>query len=165
MPERGRILDHLRLVDLSDREILLIMKDLSQGVEDGWVLAIDVADRLGMRGDHPHRKVASRLAWLRRYGAVERELLYDELGQPLLTRKGEHRAGQRWRPTEIGDAIALGALKRAQERALEGLNDEQLLLVARHVAERARGASSATSSKMIEREWKHRWLRQNGNGR
>jgi hypothetical protein len=153
-------LERLRLADLSDREILLIMIDLAE--TDGWVLALDVADRLAMKGDHPHRMVASRLAWLRRYGAVERELLWDEHGNAIINRAGEHKHGQRWRPTDVGRAIAQGALRKAQETALAGITDEQLVLVARHVAERARGASSETSAKLVEREWKHRWLRQNG---
>jgi hypothetical protein len=144
-------LDHLRLADLSDREILLVLRDVADG--DGWADAVHVADQLAMIGDHPHRMVASRLSWLRRYGAVDRE---EEQHK-----RDDGSKVRRWRLTATGEALALGTLKRAQERALEGLDDTQLLLVARHVAEHAR-AASATAAKLTEREWKHRWTRDGG---
>jgi hypothetical protein len=156
-------LDHLRLADLSDREVLLALMDAADG--DGFASAPDIASQLGMKGDHPQRMVSSRCAWLRRYGAVERELLWDDNGNAIMNRKGEQRTGQRWRPTELGYALARGSLKKAQENALAGLTDEQLVLATRAIAERARGSSNASFGKMTEREWKHRWLRQNGDGR
>jgi hypothetical protein len=45
---------------------------------------------------------------------------------------------------------------------LEGLDDAQILAVTRYVAEQARGMGNFTSSKLIEREWRHRWTRRNG---
>jgi len=151
-------LDHLRLEDLSDREVLLALIDAADG--DGFASAPDIAAQLGMKGDHPQRMVSSRCAWLRRYGAVERELLWDEHGNAIMNRKGEQRQGQRWRPTELGYALARGSLKKGQQSALEGLSDEQLVLATREIAERARG--NGYFGKMTEREWKHRWLRTNG---
>jgi hypothetical protein len=146
-------LDHLRLGDLSDREILLTLMDVAD--HDGYADARDIAMQLAMIGDHPHRAVASRLSWLRRYGAVDREEephKPEDGGPPV----------RRWRLTQIGEAIATGSLKRAQERALEEVGDDQLVLLTRLIAERARASGSATSAKLAEREWKHRWIRVNG---
>jgi hypothetical protein len=159
MPEHR--LDHLRLGDLSDREILLVLDDVAD--DEGYANAHDIAAQLAMIGDHPNRSVSVRLSWLARYGAVERELLWDEHGNPLFVGNStEQRRGQRWRMTPIGEALATGSLKRAQERALDELTDEQLLLATRVIAERARSSRNATSGKLAEREWKHRWLRVNG---
>lgn len=140
-------LEHLRLGDLSDREILLTLRDVAD--DDGYAYAQDIADGLSMGGDHPHRSVAVRLSWLRRYGAVDREF------------PGTYKQG-RWRLTPTGSELAMGTLKASQERLLDGLTDAQVLAVTRHVAQQARMMGNHTSSKLIEREWKHRWTRQNG---
>src|SRR4051812_18644976 len=96
-------LESLRLDDMSDREVLLVVRDVSATSPDGWVLAVDVADQIGVRGDRRKHAVASRLAWLRRFGAAERELLWDENSNPIMNRAGTaQRTGQRWRLTDIG---------------------------------------------------------------
>src|SRR5215471_1778606 len=154
------MLEHLRLVDLSDREILLTLVEVAD--EDSFAHAEEIAAKLGMKGDNAKRCVITRLSWLSRYGAVERELLYDELGVPQTTRGGKLKLGQGWKPTEIGYSIANGQLKQNQTKMLEGLTDAQMLSVTRYVAEQARGMGNFTSSKLIEREWRHRWTRQNG---
>src|SRR5262245_7329546 len=118
-------LEHLRLADLSDREVLMAMLDLTDDPES-YVNSDDVAKQLGMKGDRAKQCVAIRLSWMSRYGAVERELLYDENRNPIVTRAGDHKRGQGWRPTEVGEAIADGSLKANQERMLDGLTDAQL---------------------------------------
>src|SRR5262252_4941792 len=142
-------LEHLRLQDLSDREILLVLIDAAD--EGEYAHADEIARALGMRGDNAKRCVITRLSWLSRYGAVERELLYDELGQPVRHRSGEHKKGQGWTPTEIGHQIAAGTLKANQTKMLEGMDDAQILAVTRYVAEQARHMGNFTSSKLIER--------------
>jgi prolyl-tRNA synthetase len=139
-------LEHLRLGDLSDREILLTLRDVAD--DDGWATSLDISEQLSMGGDKPTQCVAQRLSWLRRYGAVDRE---DGKG-----------ALRRWRLTEVGGRLAMGTLKANQERMLEGLDDAQVLAVTRYVAQQARHMGNHTSSKLIEREWKHRWIAQNG---
>jgi hypothetical protein len=54
------------------------------------------------------------------------------------------------------------SLRAAPQRAVDAADEAQLLLVARIVAERARASSSSAAAKLIEREWRHRWLRVNG---
>jgi hypothetical protein len=156
-------LESLRLVDLSDREVLLVVRDVAE--PDGWAYAYDVGRRLGIADDHARRAAAVRLSWLVRYGAVQREHLQDAFGNLRYINDdlGRPKYGQRWRLTDVGEAVADGKLKRAQERAVEEASDVQLLLVERAIAERGRGADAATS-KLIEREWKHRWTRVNGYG-
>jgi len=148
---------------LSDREVLLVLRDLSESDADGWVYAYDVGERLGVVEQHRRRAAAQRLSWLKRYGAVEREHEADEHGNLLYVAGDTHRPrwGQRWRLTPVGEDFATGKLRAAQERALESVTDANLALVAQAVAERARH-SSATLANLVEREWKHRWARVNG---
>src|SRR3954468_22929316 len=110
-------MESLRLEDMSDRELLLAM--LGAAAPDGFVDRHDVAAHLGMKPDgHGPRSVSVRLAWMARWGTVERELLWDENGNPIMNRaKTQQRVGQRWALTERGRAIASGALKKSQENA------------------------------------------------
>jgi hypothetical protein len=152
-------LESLRLDDMSDREVLLVVRDVSATSPDGWVLAVDVADQIGVRGERRKHSVSSRLAWLRRFGAAERELLWDENSNPIMNRAGTaQRTGQRWRLTDIGLAIANGNLRRAQERAVWDLDDSQALLLTRLLAGQIQGADS-TACKLAEREWRRTFMR------
>jgi hypothetical protein len=155
-------LESLTILDLSDREVLLVLRDVAE--DDGWGYAEAVGLRLGIIEEHARRAAAVRLSWMVRYGAVEREHLVDADGRLRYINDdvGRPKYGQRWRLTEIGEAFADGRLKRAQERAVEDASTAQLLLVAQAVAERARHLDSAPAAKLIEREWKHRWGRRNG---
>jgi hypothetical protein len=155
-------LESLRLIDLSDREVLLVVADVAD--DDGWAYAYDVAERLGVADAYRRRAGAQRLSWLKRYGAVEREHEADEHGNLMYVAGDPHRPryGQRWRLTATGEALASGRLRAAQQRAVDDADEAQLLLVARIVAERARASSSSAAAKLIEREWRHRWLRVNG---
>lgn len=154
-------LDSLRLVDLSDREVLLVVRDVADG--DGWAYAYDVGAQLGVVEEHRRRAAAQRLSWLRRFGAVEREHLADENGNLLYTAGDTHRPrwGQRWRLTDAGEAIALGRLRAPEQRAIDGLDEPAALLAVREIARRARYAD-VTLAKLIDREWRHQWTRENG---
>lgn len=155
-------LESLNIVDLSDREVLLMLRDVADA--DGWAYAYDVGERLGIVEEHRRRASANRLSWMTRFGAVEREHLQDADGRYRYVNDDPDRPkyGQRWRLTVIGEAIASGKLRAAQERAVEELGEAELVLITRLVAERARGATNATAAKLVEREWKHRWARVNG---
>lgn len=149
-------LDHLRLADLSDRELLLLVADHADG--EGWASAKDIALQLQM-SDGGHRSVANRLSWLMRHGVVERELLWDEHGNAVMhTRNGQpaQKRGQRWRLTETGQAMAAGKLRAAQLRALAELTDGQLLVAARELAARTATASDGVQW-VGRREWQRRW--------
>lgn len=144
----------LTLEEMSDRELLMALHDVADG--EGWASSQQVADQLSHRAniDHMRRSVQVRFSWLVRYGALEREHLSDEQGNLLYTRSGKAKWGQRWRFTEIGEALALGKLKVADERKLDGLKDEQLIPVVRWLTSRQR-TSEFTAATLIKREWRY----------
>jgi hypothetical protein len=147
-------LESLRITDFSDREVLLILNDVADG--EGWASAKDMVERFGFaqRLDRPHRFVAQRLSWLGRYGALEREHEWDEQGRPKLTRSGKLKYTQRWRMTPAGRALAMGKLRTGQQRALEGLTDEQLLVALREVTRHVQRAGE-TAAVLARREWRY----------
>lgn len=142
-------IDSLRIEDFSDREFLLIVADVASE-EDGWADSEQVAQRMDLK---TRRLASSRLAWLRRYGAVEREHVRDEHGNIRYHRNGKPMHTQRWRLTAAGQALAYGRLRKGDETALNRLGDEQMLLVTRWLSERTAG--DGTVGKLVAREWRY----------
>lgn len=141
--------ESLRIEEFSDREFLLIVGDLAAADRDGWVDSQEVADALGLA----HRRSASsRLSWLRRYGAVEREIARDEHGQIRTHRNGEVVWTQRWCLTKLGEDVANGRLRKSAQTMLDGLSDAQLVTITRMVTDRTR--NSDTAGHLIKREWR-----------
>jgi hypothetical protein len=150
--------ESLTLLDLSDREFLLVLIDCEE--DDGWADSQAVADQL----DLVHRRTASsRLSWLARWGVVEREHERDESGNIRVHRNGKPFYTQRWRPTPIGYDMATGRLRKAQEAALASARDAEVLLLARTLAERQRSMPFAVG-KLLTREWRWGVEHRNGNG-
>lgn len=145
---------HLTLLDLSDRELLLVLRDVADAAT-GYALAADIADRLDL-GEEGRRSVSVRLSWLRRFGAVEREYERDLNGQLVMTggRDPKPKTLQGWRLTDIGFAMATGKLKKTAERALEGLDDGAMLMAMRWVTQRV-ASSDPTAAKLFDREYRH----------
>lgn len=141
-------LEHLTIFDFSDREFLLVVRDVAD--PDGWAEAADVAERLDVVDK---RSASSRLSWMRRYGAVEREHERDEHGGLLYHRDGKPRHTQRWRLTDAGRALALGKLTKGQQGSLDRLDDGALLMAARFLSGRTRG--DTTTARLVQREWRH----------
>ena len=123
----------LKLLELSDRELLHAMLDLAD--EEGYASVFDLAEEFNIDHKHARQCVAQRLSWLKRYGAVER---LD--GEP------------RWRPTSKGLAIARGSLSPEQREALDGLSSEQMLEATRLVTGRYRRIGD-TAAHLMRREW------------
>jgi hypothetical protein len=141
-------LESLTILDFSDREFLLVLVDVADA--DGWADSLQVANQLDLKS----RKLASsRLSWLRRYGAVEREHVRDEHGAIRYHRNGKAMTTQRWRLTELGEQLAYGKLRKGDARALEGMNAGQMLLAARVISERTNDDSGM--SKLVQREWRY----------
>jgi hypothetical protein len=141
-------LESLRIEDYSDREFLLIIRDVAD--TDGWTDSHAVAEHLDLK----HKRLASsRLSWLRRYGAVEREIERDEHGNIKANRRGEIQYTQRWRLTALGEAMALGRLRKSDQRTLEGMNEGQMLLAVRFISAQSNGDSGA--GKLLQREWRY----------
>lgn len=146
---RAVTVEHLTIDDLSDREFLLVLEDVADG--DGYAESDVIAAQLNLA----KRAIASsRLSWLARWGAVEREAERDEHGNIRTFRDGRTRYTQRWRLTDAGHALAHGALKTRQREALERIDEQQMLELTRYVTTRAR-SSSATAAKLISREWRY----------
>jgi hypothetical protein len=132
----GGDLTSLTLFDFSDRELLLIVAEQADKL-DGFATTSEVADALGITGDHRMNSVGSRLAALRRFGAVEKDRNYSV---------------SRWTVTPMGRLMASGKIKASAQKVLDGLGPESLLLVTRHLTTRARTAE--TPARLVQREFR-----------
>src|SRR5262245_19461938 len=141
--------ESLRVEDFSDREFLLVVIDVAE--DDGWSDSEAVAHRLGFA---ERRSAAIRLSWLWRLEAVEREHARDEHGQLRWHKNGKPMTTQRWRPTELGEAIAFGKLRARQRQVLERFGDAELVEVTRWLSERTQDRSVA-ATRLALREWKY----------
>lgn len=147
--------ESLTIDDFSDREFLLIVVDAYDA--DGWADSQEVADRLDLVN---RRFASSRLSWLARFGAVEREHRRDATGNLRWRKNGQPMWTQRWRLTAAGEALALGRLRKGDETALARLKDDQLLLVTRWLTQRS--GADGTTAKLVQREWRHGHARRDG---
>jgi len=122
-------LTHLTLLDVSDRELLLLVRDHANN--GGYVFAGQISTVLDIGGERPGRTVASRFSWLKRLGALERAGKTDPYGF-------DEESGQLgWRLTDLGLAIATGKLRKSAEQMLEGLDPGQVILLTRWLGGRA----------------------------
>lgn len=151
-------LEHLTLLDLSDREFLLIVAEVAEA--DGWTDSLDVANRLDLIN---RRLASSRLSWLARHGIVEREHKRDVNGNIYVTRGGKTVYTQRWRLTDLGYAYAHGALKARTQQALDRVGDEALIELTRYVTDRIK-AGGEDMRWMARRQWRYGTEHRNGNG-
>lgn len=137
-------LNSLTLFDYTDRELLLIVMEEADKESDGYVDTKSIADAIGVQGDHRLNSVGSRMAVLRRIGAVEKP--------PPDQRKPNSLS--RWNVSPRGRELATGKLRATTERALDALGPEQMILLMRFVA--GRWSSSAnTEQQLVRREWVH----------
>lgn len=148
-------LSSLRIDDYSDREFLLVVADHADA--DGWADSLAISKTFGWED---RRKAAPRFTWLARYGALEREHERDEAGNIRYHKDGRIRHTQRWRLTELGEAVAYGKLRKGDESALARLGDDQLPLVTRWLSEHSRGDTGM--AKLVQREWRYGHARRNG---
>lgn len=130
-----RDLEGLTLRDLSDREFLLVLRDA--GAMPGvFKTSTDLAGWLRLTGDHPVRSMSSRLSWMKRLGAVERE---DE-------------SPRGWCLSEMGLQMAIGKLTKTQEQALERLKDGQMLVTVQWMTRRVQG--DQTVGRLMDRAYR-----------
>ena len=142
-------LDSLTIDDLSDREFLLVVRDVA--TDDGWADSDAIKERL----DLAERRIAStRLSWLARWGAVEREYETDEHDRPRVRKSGKFFYTQRWRLTEVGADLIYGALGKRQSEQLNKINDSQMLFLTQWLTERVR-ETDPTVIKLVSREWRY----------
>lgn len=131
MPAHPR---NLTLAEYSDRELLHVLSDVADN--NGKATAEEIAEKLGMRNEHPTRCVGARLAWLKRYGAVRR----DDDGM--------------WSMTSIGERFAMGALSAAEARVLDQIGTDKLLPMMSAMTRRYR-RMAPTGAHLVRREWVH----------
>ena len=126
----------LSIWGISDPELLGVVDDL--GDENGWTHSYDVRIQLGEDPDTVRGRsgVGQRLAWMRRYGWLERS---DDDG--------------RWRLTPMGHAILdAPSLTKAVESALPKLNPAQRVQLTRELAE-ASGQGPLEVRTALRRQW------------
>lgn len=126
-------LKSLTLWDYSDRELLMIVRELEH---HGWASTEDVATTLGIVGDRPRSNVGTRLSWLKRFGVVDKHPREKKL----------------WRVNDDGEMFLDGKLAPGFERFIDGAAPGQMLLQIRRVARHWRDAEASTMD-MVRREW------------
>jgi|SRR6516165_10093306 hypothetical protein len=131
------------LFGVSDSELLAIVDDLAD--ENGWTNTYDIRVQLGEDLESPRRTgVGVRLAWLRRYGWLEK-------GER--DRDPNNQWVQTWRLTAMGHALVENPkLTAAFERTLEGLNPAQRLALTRELGEMGQ-AGAAEIRTALRRQW------------
>ena len=123
----------LRLVDFLDEEFLALVID-NAGYE-GWASSREIAEAIDPDAETiTTRHVGSRLAWMRRYGVVERD-----------PRPGSPTKGY-WRLTEAGEALVKARFSKTQQTALSSVKDEQLWLLSAELGLRYEGVNYATAN-------------------
>lgn len=99
----------LTLEEFNDAEFFNALRRAAD--EDGWAVAEDIAEQIGITNDYPTTSVGCRLGWARKYGFVEKE-----------TDKGDTL----WRLTPMGEALANPhKVSASLEKALDGLDEAQ----------------------------------------
>lgn len=149
--------DRLRLIDFSDREILAIMIDATDG--EGWITAEEFSllpelSFLQSAHKYPQRFVGARFAWLAKFGVLERERAHDQYGNLRFIKNDRSRPAytKRWRVTRVGEALVRGTLTEEQLNALEGMGPTRVMHLTRWVTTHAR-RQPAIARKMMQREW------------
>lgn len=115
------------------RDLDLMLKLDADANDEGWIETEYLAGALGL--DDGNRNVAMRLAWMRRYGMIERD-----------------EAKGLWRLSQGGRRVVEAKLRAAAKRDLETLPDEAMIEVMANVTHRYRFADAMTAT-MLRREF------------
>ena len=134
--------------DLTDRELLHIINDIAG---DGTVTSADIGLALGVRPDGDRsaaRVVATRLAWMKRYGFLIR----------IDPREVEGRKGTdpvEWMISDIGRQIMSGKLPKALEQQLDRATAGNQVLLMRKLTQRAYVEAGPEVATAVRREYLH----------
>jgi len=118
----------LKLADFLDEEFLALVRDLAD--YEGWVSSQTIADAIPIEV----RNVGSRLAWMKRYGVVERD-----------TRPGS-RTRNDWRLTEAGEALVNARFSKSQATTLSKISDDQLWGLSQELSSRYETVGNAAAN-------------------
>src|SRR5215472_12920963 len=138
--DNGRV--DLSLWGISDFELLAIVDDMAD--ENGWARTQDIRVQVGESMDKGYRSgVGPRLAWMVRYGWLERNVL-------TMRKPGNER---QWRLTAVGEALLDNPkLSAAFERSFKNLNLAQRLALTRELGEGAGNAADEIRT-ALRRQW------------
>lgn len=137
MPPRSMKLD-----DVSDREVLALLRDVADA--DGMVTTLDMATAMDLGTKHPLSNVGVRLAYLRRIGMLERD-----------------PDNKKWYLTSIGQQYVAGRLSATQQRALESLRTEGAAWAATESLSALLKEAGDAQATMMRRQWQHGWAQRN----
>jgi hypothetical protein len=137
----------LQIRTFSDREILAIMADVTNGADE--VIASELALRIfGLKPDedvdvrlHATRCVTARLTWMRRYGLVVKG---DEKGE--------------WAMSEAGRALRFTPLGRSLSSAITNTPEASVMELTHQVSERMLREKDIPARAM-RREFQHQVMR------
>src|SRR5262245_49797411 len=135
-----------RLNEFSDREFLHLMQDVhlerKDGKGGGWVTTGEIAERITGITDQDddrltdaRRGCGSRLAWMRRFGVVDRD---PETGA--------------WRINGIGQAFLSQTIRRQVEQGVSDLKPHEMVEVMLRMASHYRATGRETAI-MMRREF------------
>lgn len=126
----------LTLLDYSDRELLIIVHEVSQE-HGGQAPSMEIANALGMTDKTRAQSVGSRLGRPQMRGVVQRD---------------PKRSPAEWYLTDFGRIMAFGSAKKTQMTAVDNAKPEELLLMIREMGQRQHGVGQAAAH-LIRREW------------
>ena len=120
----------LSLYDFRDLDLLL--KLAAEADNDGGITTAQMADALNTKSMH---NVASRFAWMKRYGMLERD-----------------EKTMAWYMTDGAKRVVMARMRAAQSKQLESMPDESMISVMSHVAQRYRFGDPMIAQ-MLRREF------------
>jgi hypothetical protein len=123
----------VRLQDVRDRELLAAIADLVG--ESGWVTSAQVAEAYGIQHARATQCAAARLAWMRRWGLLE-------------------KSTDGWRLTPGGERLRNGTIDQALEEQLKDLPEPEMVEMIGALARR-RYAGSREAAIVGAREWRY----------
>lgn len=128
-----------RVIDRSDREMLLLVKTCANS--DGIATSDAIAKALGLsaNGRSPRAMIGSRLSWMVRFGQL------DKVGYT-------QKEGSQWMLTGLGEDLLQGHVPTAVLRALQGRPGQKVTIM-RELAKSGYVNSTVSEGHALRREW------------
>ena len=138
----------LRILDFSDRELLAVIRDATNGGTTATSQSIaaaiwpDAADPDSDAAFHGRSVVSSRLTWMRRYGLVD-------------------RTDRDWHLTEIGKRVLDAKIGGSVGEYLSKTGELNLLAVLERISSRYTQVDD-TAATVLRRQWQYGQAQRNG---
>lgn len=134
----------LNLYDISDRELLMRLDELADN--EGLCTSLELVEGLGIK-DGSARLIASRLSWLKRFGALETAETYrtsEETGRQYKVKA--------WRISPTGETFMFSSFNAAKRRSVEGIDDANIVEAVAIIAARFTTVNM-TARNLMRRQW------------